>query len=116
MVFLYIILRNLTLVFLLLFGEKVRGVDLLQQCIALVLLIAQDASDRGTAPVLFSTRCWNSKVSPIIATLVLALEDAAAMMSAKCPESFAVSPKAVRASSPMDDSMMMCALPLYVVN
>ena len=37
-------------------------------------------------------------VSPIMATLVLALEDAAARMSAKCPESWAVRPNAVSAS------------------
>ena len=38
------------------------------------------------------------KVSPIMETLVFALEDAAARISAKCPESFAESPKAVKAS------------------
>ena len=37
-------------------------------------------------------------VSPIIDTLVLALLDAAASISAKCPESSAESPKAVKAS------------------
>ena len=39
---------------------------------------------------------WN--VEPIIATFVLAFDDAAAKTSAKCPESFAVKPKALRAS------------------
>ena len=38
------------------------------------------------------------KVSPIMDTLVLALEDAAARMSAKWPESLADSPNAVSAS------------------
>ena len=38
------------------------------------------------------------KVSPIMLTLVLAFEDAAASTSAKCPESSALRPKAVRAS------------------
>ena len=38
------------------------------------------------------------KVSPIMETFVLALLDAAARISAKCPESYAVKPKAVRAS------------------
>ena len=43
------------------------------------------------------------KVSPIIDTLVLALLEAAASTSAKCPESCAVSPKAVRASVTMSE-------------
>ena len=43
------------------------------------------------------------KVSPIMDTLVLALEDAAARISAKCPESAAVSPNAVRASVTISD-------------
>jgi len=43
------------------------------------------------------------KVSPIMDTLVLALDDAAASTSAKCPESAAVSPKAVRASVTISD-------------
>ena len=38
------------------------------------------------------------KVSPIMETLVLALDEAAARISAKCPESLALRPKAVRAS------------------
>src|SRR5574344_2020042 len=38
------------------------------------------------------------KVSPIIDTLVLAFDEAAARISAKCPESLALRPKAVRAS------------------
>ena len=42
-------------------------------------------------------------VSPIIDTLVFALLDAAAKISAKCPESAAVSPKAVRASVTISD-------------
>ena len=42
-------------------------------------------------------------VSPIIETFVLALLLAAARISAKCPLSFAVSPKAVRASVTMSD-------------
>ena len=43
------------------------------------------------------------KVSPIMETLVLALLDAAARISAKCPESAAVRPKAVRASVTMSE-------------
>ena len=43
------------------------------------------------------------KVSPIMDTLVLALELAAARMSAKCPESDAERPKAVRASVTISD-------------
>ena len=42
-------------------------------------------------------------VSPIMETLVLALEDAAARTSAKCPESSADKPNAVRASVTMSD-------------
>ena len=42
-------------------------------------------------------------VSPIMDTLVLALLEAAARMSAKCPESLAVSPKAVKASVTMSE-------------
>ena len=44
---------------------------------------------------------WN--VSPIIATLVLAFDDAAAMISASLPESCADFPKAVSASVTMSD-------------
>ena len=43
------------------------------------------------------------KVSPIMDTFVLALELAAARTSAKCPESLAVRPKAVRASVTISD-------------
>ena len=43
------------------------------------------------------------KVSPIMETLVLALLLAAARISAKCPESAAVSPKAVSASVTMSE-------------
>ena len=43
------------------------------------------------------------KVSPIMDTLVLALEEAAARISAKWPESSAFNPKAVRASVTMSD-------------
>ena len=43
------------------------------------------------------------KVSPIMDTLVLALEEAAARMSAKCPLSSADRPKAVRASVTISD-------------
>lgn len=43
------------------------------------------------------------KVSPIMDTLVLALEEAAANISAKCPESLADKPKAVRASVTISD-------------
>ena len=43
------------------------------------------------------------KVSPIMLTLVLALELAAARISAKCPESFALILNAVRASVTMSD-------------
>ena len=43
------------------------------------------------------------KVSPIMETLVLALELAAARISAKCPESAAVRPKAVKASVTISD-------------
>ena len=43
------------------------------------------------------------KVSPIILTFVFALELAAARMSAKCPESLAVSPNAVSASVTISD-------------
>ena len=42
-------------------------------------------------------------VSPIMLTFVLALEDAAARISAKCPESAADRPKAVNASVTMSD-------------
>ena len=42
-------------------------------------------------------------VSPIMDTFVLALELAAAKISAKCPESEAVSPKAVSASVTISD-------------
>ena len=42
-------------------------------------------------------------VSPIIDTLVFALEDAAARTSAKCPESDAVNPNAVSASVTISD-------------
>ena len=45
-----------------------------------------------------STGAAYLKVSPIMLTLVLALELAAARISAKCPLSAAVKPKAVRAS------------------
>ena len=43
------------------------------------------------------------KVSPIMDTLVFALELAAARMSAKCPESLAVRPNAVSASVTISD-------------
>ena len=42
-------------------------------------------------------------VSPIMETLVFALDEAAAKISAKCPESAAVSPNAVSASVTMSD-------------
>ena len=43
------------------------------------------------------------KVVPIIETFVFALDEAAAKMSAKCPESLAVKPKAVKASVTISD-------------
>ena len=43
------------------------------------------------------------KVSPIMDTFVFALEDVAARMSAKWPESLAESPKAVKASVTMSE-------------
>ena len=59
--------------------------------------IASDVSstEKPSAPAMGATYL---NVSPIMATLVLALEEAAASTSAKCPESAAVRPKAVRAS------------------
>ena len=43
------------------------------------------------------------KVSPIMATFVFALDEAAAKISAKCPESAADKPKAVKASVTISD-------------
>ena len=43
------------------------------------------------------------KVSPIIETFVFAFDEAAARMSAKCPESPALRPNAVRASVTMSE-------------
>ena len=49
-----VILWNLALVGLCLLGQEIHGVTLLQQGIALVLLIHQDALDRGLVPFLLA--------------------------------------------------------------
>lgn len=51
-----ILLRDLTLVDLCLLGKEVDRVGFLQQGIASVLLIAEDTSNRGNAPIGFSSR------------------------------------------------------------
>ena len=54
-------------------------------------------------PIAPATGATYLKDSPNMETLVLAFDDAAAKTSAKCPESLACSPKAVRASVTISD-------------
>ena len=61
---------------------------------------AVSSAENPSAP---ATGAQYLKVSPIMDTLVFALEDAAARISAKCPESAADRPRAVSASVTMSD-------------
>ena len=55
-VVLNIVLRDFTLVDLFLFGEEVHRVGLLKECIALVLLVGEDAADGSGIP--FFLAAW----------------------------------------------------------
>ena len=61
------------------------------------------ATSSAEYPIAPATGATYLNVSPIMLTLVLALELAAARISAKCPLSAAVKPKAVRASVTMSE-------------
>ena len=54
-----IVLGNLAFVDLLLLGQKINGVLFLQNGVALVFLIGQDALDRAALPLLLSGWGWN---------------------------------------------------------
>ena len=58
MVALHIILRNLSLILLFLFGEEIRGVEFLQERIAFVLFVGKDGFHHCLAPYLFAARRW----------------------------------------------------------
>ena len=53
---LHIILRDFTLVLLFLLGKEVHGVGFLQERIALVLLIGEDAANRSGIPFVLAAR------------------------------------------------------------
>ena len=53
----HVVLWNLAFVDLCLFGQEIHGIRLLQQGIALVLLIREDALDSGLAPLALACRC-----------------------------------------------------------
>ena len=56
-VVLHIVLRNLTLIGFHLLGQEVLAEGFLQQSIAFVLLVRQDALDGGLAPLVLACRC-----------------------------------------------------------
>ena len=60
MITLHIILRNLSLVLLFLFREEIHRINLLQECIALVLFVCEDGFHYRLAPYLFATRCGDA--------------------------------------------------------
>ena len=66
MVILDIVLRNFTFVLLLLFGQKIDREPLLQERIALVLLIGQDAPDGRLIPDVFSGRCLDAPSGQLV--------------------------------------------------
>ena len=60
MAVLHIVLRNLALILLQLFGKEVDGKGFLEESIALVLLIGEDTLYCTGLPVLFASWCWNA--------------------------------------------------------
>jgi len=62
LVVLHVVLRDLTLIGSHLLGQEVLAEGLLQQGIALVLLVRQDALDGGLAPLVFACRCRDAFV------------------------------------------------------
>ena len=76
-------------------SEVPAWVDLIPALAIRPMARAVSSAEYPSAPAMGATYL---KVSPIMDTLVLALEDADANISAKCPESLADKPKAVRAS------------------
>ena len=75
-------------------------VDLIPALAIRPIASAVSSAEKPSAPAMGAQYL---KVSPIMETLVLALLEAAARMSAKCPESSAERPKAVRASVTMSE-------------
>ena len=60
MIVLDVVLRHLAVVLLFLLCQKVRRVNLLQQRIALVLFVGQDAANAACVPILLTARCGDS--------------------------------------------------------
>lgn len=62
----HVVLRNLSLVLFLFLCQAVGCETLLRQGIAFVLLVAADALDRGTAPLILAARCLDAVVCDIV--------------------------------------------------
>ena len=70
---LHIVLRDFTFVFLLLLRQVIDREALLQQGIAFVLLVTEDAPDCGNAPLVLAARCLDSLSGELLRDAVVGL-------------------------------------------